>query len=326
MLAAILATVISCYPTAVGVAGPVPRVHAVFIDPWNEMKGHSQADWNRIVQAAREIGVRAIIIKKLVTINRHNEVIRDFTDSPLVERIIAAAGSDVDVYIGVATQEQISTSSFPTLKSESLRVAKRVSKLHFKGWYLPVEAWNFAKGSPQIKAFHNFYCELVNALPRRQGVIASPFVNPSGIDSLSSPVDAAAVFEQVFGHTGITTLLIQDGTGGRADYEGGAAKWDIDRYLAAVQPYFSQISRRLQQKNVDVWVNVEAFEGKSSAEPARFHKQLFNVPSGFRVAMFDFYHHMNPVTPDQSGSPESALPCRQRLYLSYQAWDKRRGQ
>lgn len=268
---------------------PVTPVRRVFIDLDGEK------DWQTFFDRYRvdEVVIQNIIGKPY-----------DKRDEAL-EVLQAAADRGIKVYVGLVYEHKfdpdtMSAQSLENAAQEDIDTAKAFVHMagtlanQIAGWYLAREIQNFRDtvrdplGRSQWSLVRGYLEKVTRDLPPRPRVLISPYFVPpvpqrpdvAGID------ETAAFFAYLVQGTGVTDVLLQDGTGERnAPGKNLGCTWPLDSYLRVATAYSSAVEGRLPA-GVTFWSNVEMFG--DDASPERVRKQLSTVPTNRPVIAFAY--------------------------------------
>jgi hypothetical protein len=214
----------------------------------------------------------------------------------------AAAERGIKVYVGLVYEDEFNpdTMSAVTLASvaqEDIDTARTFVKmteslgLEFAGWYLARELHNFRDPpdrSQRSLIREHYLKKVTSGLPPRERILISPYFVPPvperpdlvGIDS------TAELFAYLVQGTGVTDVLLQDGTGARNDpLKELGCEWPLDSYLRVAAAYTNAVERRLPA-GITFWSNVEVFG--DDASPARVRRQLSAIPPERPVIAFAY--------------------------------------
>ncbi|HEV3050658.1 MAG TPA: DUF4434 domain-containing protein [Longimicrobium sp.] len=268
---------------------PVRPIHRVFIDL------DSKKDWLAFFD---DYKVDEVVIQNIIgkPYDKRDEALE----------VLKAAGTrGIRVYVGLVYEDKfnsdtMSATALEIAAQEDIDTAKAFVQMagalenQIAGWYLAREIHNFrdtvrdSLGRSQHSLVRGYLEKVTLGLPPRPRVLISPYFVPPvpqrpelvGID------ETATFFAYLVQGTGVTDVLLQDGTGARNDpLKNLGCTWPLDSYLRVAAAYANAVEARLRP-GVTFWSNVEVFG--DDATPDRVRKQLATIPPGRPLIAFAY--------------------------------------
>lgn len=327
-----------------------PQMMAVPPDQWRAIlqRMHDEAKMQTVIVQALAVPPAAITSTQgpfPANDTKFYRLANPTRDSGPIEAILSSAdGLGMDVYLGLwdnrgtFTWAQVNDGFLDEVADKYIQIARETWPLYrkhasFKGWYLPLEVWNIYPDPNKIESLNRFYRRVTTRLQeevfnpatadptlpnerellREKMIAISPYFVPKTDamhDWLSYAGEVADIFDVILEDAGIEVFMLQDGVGER------------QISIPQVRAYASEFERACRTHHIAFWLNVENFEWAAGTRiPAttaqRLMEQVAAAPAGTsKIVTFDFYHYMNPVTPDGLGAL-GALDRRQALYTDY---------
>lgn len=198
--------------------------------------------------------------------------------------------------------------------ARSVALAERVWALYrgrhrsFKGWYIPIEMWNFyldkndlkvrKKKIELLRTFLRTVSDRLVALDKKDGVrrrvAIAPYFNPTeGHDLLAPPDVTEAIYAELLNGAGVDVLMLQDGVGAR----------DLDPNSDALRAYFNAFRNacgKVKGRKVEFWADTEIYKSRTRPVGIETLKKQLAVESEYaeKFVAWDFYQYMNPVVDD----------------------------
>jgi Domain of unknown function (DUF4434) len=320
---------------------------------------HQETEWCEILHAMRRVGLDTVILTRLEYRDEEGEEWSFLRDSAFdaAERILTCADAlGMQVLIGLwedvgFDDECLREEYLEQAARKSLTLAEEVWRRYhgthpsFSGWYIPLEPWNIGAGTHRelrrkTRLLNRFYRTVTRGVDRfgpereaeRMRVAVSAYFNPDDEPEWLSPAPSIPmIFADILRDSGVDIMMLQDGAGLRYPKPGVSDRVK-QQFRRHVREYFTSFAEacHITSPPVQLWGLLEVFEFDSSAgtyRPATFDRledQMETVSSavpGIRFALFDFYHHMNPVIHDAGSGRDTQnaamLNGRQELYQRY---------
>lgn len=299
--------VIACLAIA---SGPLPdRFAGAFIQLTESSSIHpdsrlNRQKWGEVLTSMKDAGFRTVILQQLSYLEQGKEYtpLRPGQPDDAVEAILAEADRlGMTVFLGSwnvgLSEDDLKTDAYldaATKRSlEILEIIKGhptyIRHASFRGWYLPVEPWNYRETGQETKRIQDHYlaplsraCKAVDDKP----VAVSCYFNPVGF---AAPAEMRDAYKELLNGSGVDILLPQDGVGERANS------------TAACRDFFKALKEACDARGVRMWAVLECFnrvtkDVRVPCDPKRLISQFENahgVAESF--VAYDFFHYMNPI-------------------------------
>lgn len=275
------------------------RIEGTFIQYQEWMTRMSREEWKRELDAARDAGMRTLIVQWL----RHGD--RKYLGGSLDLTSVLMEYADLNgmrVFVGLAADEgwwrgwndpDYLRRAGDTCVQTAAEAWKRYGKHRsFAGWYLPHELWDIPFTPEQIARLRGFYRRMSDECKRLSDgkpVAIAPFFT-----GLMQPKRVAEHYGRLLEGAGVDIVMLQDGVGARG--------WDA-QVEEKLPPYFAAFREACLAAGVELWSDLECFQkapegGMTLFEPARIERVLEQLavagPYVRRVVTFDWFHYMSP--------------------------------
>lgn len=281
------------------------RLEGTFVQYSDALARRTVAEWHKDLNAAREAGLRIIIVQWLKYGDRDYMSLSDGPD-PTQVILEYADHHRMQVFLGLAGdpawfQRWNDPAYLETAARECERVAEQAWKRYgkhrsFAGWYIPQESWDMPLSDEQLRSLTGFYRRIADRCRTLSGAL--PVATAPFFSGLMAPDRVREVYSKLLDGAGIDIVMLQDGVGARG--------WD-DRIEERVVPYFVAFRDACVTAGVELWSDLECFQSRSgeagfvSASPERILEQLAAAaPFVRRFVTFDFFHYMSPYRNDRA--------------------------
>jgi hypothetical protein len=195
------------------------------------------------------------------------------------------------------------------MAAKSVALAERVWGLYrgrhrsFRGWYIPIEMWNFTfdkddlpvrkKKVEVLRKFLRRVSDRLAALDKKDGVkrrvAIAPYFNPS----LAPPDVTESIYAELLDGAGVDLVMLQDGVGAR----------ELDPNSQELRAYFNAYRNaclKVKGREVGFWADTEIYKSKTRPSDVETLKKQLAVESEYtkKFVVWDFYQYMNPVVGD----------------------------
>lgn len=294
-------------------------------------------NWQTIAEKMQEAGMDVIVIQQLEYKEKGDvEPARFYsmTDKPPfmpkaddpTEAILTVADKNdqAEVFIGLLDDKDwnFETPQKPTKELEaylldekkgvaakSAALAERAWGLYrrrhrsFRGWYIPIEMWNFYLDKDDLKVrkkkievlrkFLRRVSDRLAALDKKDGVrrrvAIAPYFNPE----IAPPDVTESIYAELLDGAGVDIVMLQDGVGARG----------LDPNSEVLRAYFNAFRtacKKVKGREVKFWADIEIYKSETQQSDVMTLKNQLMVESEYaeKFVAWDFYQYMNPVVDD----------------------------